>query len=197
MGSIPYRMYDVCKKKLGVRWGLVDKISPAFELRNSGAPAVAMPACRVPAGLVALGLFTLCGQSLRRIPPPALAGDGSTVVLCHPLCAAHSSVLSSRASLHFASAPLAYLWVAPPGQSPGPNLAPVDARCGPTRPNPAGDLMRIMPPSGHTPPRVGGGRGGGEGGSGGQGRVQGRQHSDVSTARLPVSTRTLRGCLIA
>jgi hypothetical protein len=34
------------------------------------------------------------------------------------------------------------------------------------------------------------------GGSAGHGRVQGRQHSDVSTARLPVSTRTLRGCLI-
>jgi hypothetical protein len=38
---MPYRMYDVCKKKLGVCWGLVDKISPAFELRNSGVPAVA------------------------------------------------------------------------------------------------------------------------------------------------------------
>jgi hypothetical protein len=37
---MPYRMYDVCKKKLGVCWGLVDKISPAFELRNSGVPAV-------------------------------------------------------------------------------------------------------------------------------------------------------------
>jgi hypothetical protein len=85
-----------------------------------------MPACRVPAPggpvvtllPVALGLFTLCGQSLRRVPPPALAGDGPTAVLCHPLCAALSSVLSSRASLHFASAPLAYLCVAPPGQSP-------------------------------------------------------------------------------
>jgi hypothetical protein len=32
MGSIPYRMYDVCKKHLvRVRcWGLVDKIPPAF-----------------------------------------------------------------------------------------------------------------------------------------------------------------------
>jgi hypothetical protein len=41
MGSIPYRMYDICKKKkFGVCWGLVDKISPAFELRNSGVPAV-------------------------------------------------------------------------------------------------------------------------------------------------------------
>jgi hypothetical protein len=103
MGSMPYRMYDVCKKnkKLGGCWGLVDKISPAFELRNSGVPAVAMPACRVPAGLVTLGLFTLCGphrcQSLRRVPPPALAGDGSTVVWCHPLCAALSWVLASRA----------------------------------------------------------------------------------------------------
>jgi hypothetical protein len=59
----------------------------------------------------------------------------------------------------------------------------------------------------HTPPGREGGCcccGGGAGGaarpvaSGGQGRVQGRQHSDVSsTARLPVSTRTLRGCLTA
>jgi hypothetical protein len=29
------------KKKLGVCWGFVDKISPAFELRNSGVSAVA------------------------------------------------------------------------------------------------------------------------------------------------------------
>jgi hypothetical protein len=63
--------------------------------------------------------------------------------------------------------------------------------------------MRLMPPSGHThTPSEGGGGGGGGAGAGrggprgGQGRVQGRQHSDVSTARLPVSTRTLRGCLI-
>jgi hypothetical protein len=42
MGSMPYRMCDVCKKKeLGVHWGLVDSASPAFELRNSGVPAVA------------------------------------------------------------------------------------------------------------------------------------------------------------
>jgi hypothetical protein len=41
MGSIPYRMYDVYKKKLGVYWGsLVDKISPAFEFRNPGVPEV-------------------------------------------------------------------------------------------------------------------------------------------------------------
>jgi hypothetical protein len=40
MGSMPYRMCGVCKKKLGVCWGLVDKISPAFELSNSGVPAV-------------------------------------------------------------------------------------------------------------------------------------------------------------
>jgi hypothetical protein len=53
--------------------------------------------------------------------------------------------------------------------------------------------MRLMPPSPPPPPPGGGGGGGG---SGGQGRVQGRQHSDVSTARLPVSARTLRGCLI-
>jgi hypothetical protein len=32
-----YHMYDICpKKRLGVYWGLVDKISSAFELRNSG-----------------------------------------------------------------------------------------------------------------------------------------------------------------
>jgi hypothetical protein len=41
MGSMPYRMCNICKKNLGVYWGLVDKISPAFELRNSGVPAVA------------------------------------------------------------------------------------------------------------------------------------------------------------
>jgi hypothetical protein len=87
-GVDTYRMYDVCTKKLGVCWGLVDKISPAcVELRNPGVPAVVVLACRVPAGLVTLGLFTLCGQSLRRVPPPALAGDGPTAVFCHPLCA--------------------------------------------------------------------------------------------------------------
>jgi hypothetical protein len=33
MGSMPYRIYAVCKKKeLGVSWGLVDKISLAFDL---------------------------------------------------------------------------------------------------------------------------------------------------------------------
>jgi hypothetical protein len=49
-------------------------------------------------------------------------------------------------------------------------------------------------PMGLIPPLGGGGGAGGcgGGGSGGQGRAQGRQHSDVSTARLPVSTRTLR-----
>jgi hypothetical protein len=36
-------MYDVYnKKKLGVCWGLVDKISPAFELRNSDVPVPAV-----------------------------------------------------------------------------------------------------------------------------------------------------------
>jgi hypothetical protein len=37
-------MCDVCKKtpkKLGVCWGLVDKISPAFELRNPDVPVPA------------------------------------------------------------------------------------------------------------------------------------------------------------
>ena len=42
MGSIPYRMCDVCKKKFGVYWWLVDKISPAFEFRNLGVPAVVL-----------------------------------------------------------------------------------------------------------------------------------------------------------
>jgi hypothetical protein len=31
MGAIPHRMYALCEKKLGVYWGLVDKISPASE----------------------------------------------------------------------------------------------------------------------------------------------------------------------
>jgi hypothetical protein len=38
------------KKKLGVCWGLVDKISPAFELRNPGVPAVGRQV-RIPASL--------------------------------------------------------------------------------------------------------------------------------------------------
>jgi hypothetical protein len=46
--------------------------------------------------------------------------------------------------------------------------------------------MGLMPPSEHPPP----------GRVRGRCRVQGRHHSDVSTARLPVSARTLRGCLI-
>jgi hypothetical protein len=40
MGSMPYRMYDVCIKKTSGLLGLVDKTSPAFELRNSDVPAV-------------------------------------------------------------------------------------------------------------------------------------------------------------
>jgi hypothetical protein len=84
-GRYPTACAMYVKKSLECIGGLVDKISPAFELRNSGVPAVAVLACRVPAGLVTLGLFALCGQSLRRVPPPALAGDGSAVVLCHPL----------------------------------------------------------------------------------------------------------------
>jgi hypothetical protein len=44
MGSVPYRICDVCKKKA---WSLLgargQKISLAFELRNSGVPAVASP----------------------------------------------------------------------------------------------------------------------------------------------------------
>ena len=149
--------------------GLVDKISPAFELRNSGVPAVvrssqlpaptlrrpiksapissqaghrvplaylyvAPPGSWVGSTTVAvprhcrpsppgqspaytyleqpLRLWRTCGSSypgsiypLRSefvsCPSP---GGGPTVVLCHPLCTALSSVLSLRASLHFASA---------------------------------------------------------------------------------------------
>jgi hypothetical protein len=40
MGSMPYRMYDVCKKNAWGVLGLVDKVFPAFELRNSGVLAV-------------------------------------------------------------------------------------------------------------------------------------------------------------
>jgi hypothetical protein len=41
--AISYRMCDICEKKLGVQsvLGFVDKMSPAFELRNSDVPAVA------------------------------------------------------------------------------------------------------------------------------------------------------------
>ena len=142
---MPYRMYDVCKKKLGVCWGLVDKISPAFELRNSGVPAVAMLACRVPAGLV-----TLCGQSLRRVPPPASAGGGSTVVLRHPLCASSPAGLvtlglfvhPSNQSGAGASARLvateathsSYLCVAPPGSWVGSTTVAVPRHCRPSPP---------------------------------------------------------------
>jgi hypothetical protein len=69
-------------------------------LRNSGVPAVVVLACRVPAGLVTLGLFTLCGQSLRRVPPPALAGDGSSVGLCHPTPSVPLSARSFLRVLH-------------------------------------------------------------------------------------------------
>ena len=39
-GRYPTACTMYVKKKVGVCWGLVDKISPAFELRNSGVPAV-------------------------------------------------------------------------------------------------------------------------------------------------------------
>ena len=39
-GRYPTACTMYITKKLGVCWGLVDKISPAFELRNSGVPAV-------------------------------------------------------------------------------------------------------------------------------------------------------------
>jgi hypothetical protein len=42
-GVDTHRMCGICKKKLGVYWGLVDKISPAFEqLRNSGVSVSAV-----------------------------------------------------------------------------------------------------------------------------------------------------------
>jgi hypothetical protein len=53
-------------------------------------------------------------------------------------------------------------------------------------------------PLGAPPPPGAGGGGAGvvRGGSGGRGSDQGGQRGDVSTERLPASTRTLRGCLI-
>ena len=62
MGSIPYRMYDVCKKKsleCKVYWGLFDKISPAFELRNvlGPVPGVGVMAKR-PQGLLNVGALS-------------------------------------------------------------------------------------------------------------------------------------------
>jgi hypothetical protein len=46
MGSMPYRMYDVYKKNAWSVLELVDKISPAVELRNSGVPAVVQSTSR-------------------------------------------------------------------------------------------------------------------------------------------------------
>jgi hypothetical protein len=49
--TLPHVQY-VYKKKLGVCWGLVDKISPAFELRNSGVqPGVFVGLVTSEAGL--------------------------------------------------------------------------------------------------------------------------------------------------
>jgi hypothetical protein len=49
--------------------------------------------------------------------------------------------------------------------------------------------MNNAPLGAHPPPQGGGG-----GGSGGRGSDQGGQRGDVSTERLPASTRTRRGC---
>jgi hypothetical protein len=57
--------------------------------------------------------------------------------------------------------------------------------------------MNNAPLGAHPPPGAGGGAGVVRGGhSGGRGSDQGGQRGDVSTERLPASTRTLRGCLI-
>jgi hypothetical protein len=65
-------------KKLGVYWGLVDKISPAFELRNSGAPAVVLRSFQLRA--IERGHSRDAGIGRRRclcrgtagpLPPPA------------------------------------------------------------------------------------------------------------------------------
>ena len=95
-------MCDVCNKQA---WGVVlgARRQNLSRLRvaklGCAVPAVARSsqlwscvllvlACRaVPAGLVTLGLFTLCGESLCRVPPPRVTGVGPAVVLCHPLCA--------------------------------------------------------------------------------------------------------------
>ena len=131
-GRYPIACTMYVTKKLGVCWGLVDKISPAFELRNSGVPCRQSPQVIPAVVLCAAGacLSCTCGSSypgsiyplrseFASRPSPRVSGrwiDRGFVP--PPLCAALSSVLSSRASLHFASAPLAYLCVAPPGQSP-------------------------------------------------------------------------------
>jgi hypothetical protein len=84
MGSMPYRMYGVCKKKLGVYWGLVDKISPAFELRNSGVPAVVIRSFQlrvVDRGHIRDRQASLCRGTADTLP--RLAGSASVDVPRH------------------------------------------------------------------------------------------------------------------
>jgi hypothetical protein len=76
MGSIPHRMCKICSKKnleCKVYWGLFDKISPAFELRNSGAPAVVLRPFQLR--VIEGGHSRDCQPSLYqryyRPPPPA------------------------------------------------------------------------------------------------------------------------------
>jgi hypothetical protein len=66
-------MYDVCKKKLGVCSGLVDKISPAFESRNSDVPAV------VP-GILCCSSWILGGIDSRRCAEALQAAVSSWAV---------------------------------------------------------------------------------------------------------------------
>jgi hypothetical protein len=97
-GRYPTACTMCAKKQIGVHWGSSTK----------SLPPSSRDAClsRTCGSSYPGSIYPLRSEFASRPPPPALAGDGSTVVLCHPLCAALSSVLSSRASLHFASAPL-------------------------------------------------------------------------------------------
>jgi hypothetical protein len=120
-GRCPTACTMYVKKKLGVCcWGLVDKISPAFELRNPGVPAVVVLACRVPAGLVArrVPAVRVCVAP----PPPArcLAGGGSTVVcfVPPPLCRPQlGPFFACFVAFCFRTTVAAHLCVAPPRQS--------------------------------------------------------------------------------
>jgi hypothetical protein len=74
--ALPHACAMYVTKKLGVCWGLVDKISPAFELRNSGVSAVARP-------------FQLPASALRRpIKSASISSQaGHRVPLAYaPLC---------------------------------------------------------------------------------------------------------------
>jgi hypothetical protein len=73
-GRYPTACTMYVKKKLGVYWGLVDKISPAFELRNPGVSAVARSfqlACRLYSpDTTAVGIVRLQARRRNRTHPP-------------------------------------------------------------------------------------------------------------------------------